>query len=500
MHRVDTSNRFGTDGMGATMQKAWQTWGKPIAEANRRLLIIGLSCLTATLLSSKEAFSHPQNGGNIVPPSTLSPVKPMPIAPQTDNRPRIASSDTSNGSPVPQVSSQDAQTQSAPSQPATPSAAPAQPPVIPSLDAENNVPQSTPPRNLGNFQIPQHAGQQWMEYDIRPFIKNVKNIEKPQQWIVDWIIRETGTDVWFNEPMGVLSVDSEKLRVFHTPEMQRRVAAIYEKFVNGVNEPQIFGLRIITINNPNWRSRAFPLMRSVPSQSSGVSAWLMPKENGAILLSQLRARNDARELQALDIPLYNGQLQYLEQVRSRNYLKEYLVNTAAPYPPYLPKSDAISEGFKLQISPLMGLDGKTSDLMLKCEIDQVERLNNVKVDLPINGNQIQSVQIEVPQIVSWRLQERFQWPTDQVLLLSCGVVANPVGEVNNTLLNNPPNFLGLNKVIPTVGQRNDAILWIEYKGTASNYLGAAPTTTNVAAPTPTPNNAAAVNPLTRGRY
>ncbi len=47
------------------------------------------------------------------------------------------------------------------------------------------------------------------------------------------------------------------------------------------------------------------------------------QENGAILLAQLRERSDAKEIQALEIPLYNGQLQALEQLRSRNYLKEY---------------------------------------------------------------------------------------------------------------------------------------------------------------------------------
>jgi hypothetical protein len=212
------------------------------------------------------------------------------------------------------------------------------------------------------------------------------------------------------------------------------------------------------------------LMRSIPAASSGVQAWLMPKENGAILISQLRERSDAKELQAVEIPLYNGQLQALEQLRSRNYLKEYVRNTAAPYPPMISVSEEIKEGFRLQISPLMSLDGRQAELMIKCEIDQVERLNQVRIDLPMGGNQTQAAFIEVPQIVSWRLQERIDWPTDQILLLSCGIVAAPNAPQDNTLLANPPSLFGFNRIIPAVGQRTDALLWIEYRGPLSTQI------------------------------
>ncbi len=370
-------------------------------------------------------------------------------------------------------------------------------PLIPSLENPGGVPRNAAPKPLQDFSLPKNAGQQWVEYDIRPFTKNVKGFDKPQQWLIDWIIRETGTDSWFHEPFGVLSGDRDTLRVYHTPEMQKKVAAIYEKFVNGATEPQIFGVRIITVANPHWRARAFGLMRSVPSESAGVSAWLMPKENGAIFLAQLRERGDAKELQAVEVPLHNGQLQHMEQLRSRNYLKEFVRNPAVAFPPYQPVTDEIREGFKLQISPLLSLDGRTADLLLQCEIDQVERLNPVKIDLPLGPNQSQPVQIEVPQVVSWRLRERFVWPTDQVLLLSCGVVATPSGPVDNTLTGNPPTLFGLNRIIPPIGQRNDALLWIEYKGTASNHL--APPS-SAAQPVPGNNAQQATNPISRGRY
>ena len=377
------------------------------------------------------------------------------------------------------------------------------PPSVPSIEGmaalnANNA-KNNAPKAIGRMDLPAANGQQWIEYDIRPYTQNLKNVERPQQVIIDWIIRETGTDVWFNEPMGILNADRSTLRVYHNAEMQKKVAQVYEKFVNGLTEPQVYGLRLFTVGNPNWRTKSTGLMRSTAVQTPGAQAWLMPKENAAIFMAQLRTRTDVREIQAVDISMVNGQSQALEQLRSRNYLKEYKPNTTSAWPPYTPFSDEIQEGYKIQVSPLMGLDGRSIDLMLKCEIDQVERLNNVSIDLQIPMSQPQTVQIDVPQVVSWRLHERFQWPSDQILLLSCGVVAAPTGQVNNTLLSgNPPNLFGLNRILPTSqGQRTDALFLIAYRGPASTQLNQ-PMVAPLGAAAPATNSANAN--VSRGRY
>ncbi len=86
--------------------------------------------------------------------------------------------------------------------------------------------------------------------------------------------------------------------------------------------------------------------------------------------------------------------------------------------------------------------------------------------------QIQPAQIQVPQVVSWRLHERFRWSSDQVLLLSCGVIAAPSGAVNNTLLGQGAGAIGLSRIIPPTagGDRADALLILEYKGDNSTQL------------------------------
>ena len=50
----------------------------------------------------------------------------------------------------------------------------------------------------GIAELPRTAGQVWRAYDISPFTKRFPAESRPQQEIIDWILRETGTDLWFN--------------------------------------------------------------------------------------------------------------------------------------------------------------------------------------------------------------------------------------------------------------------------------------------------------------
>jgi hypothetical protein len=345
-------------------------------------------------------------------------------------------------------------------------------------------------RTGGAPALPTDAGQYWEQYDLRPYTKELTSIERPHQAVVDWVLRDTGTDVWFTEPFGFLSADRDTLRVYHNDQMQQVVKQIYERFVNGTTVPQQYGLRLVAIGNPNWRTRAHTLLRSVPAQAPGVQAFLASKENHAILISMLRGRSDYRELAAVSIVVHNGQSQVLEQVRSRNYVQEFKPSQGT-WPPYLPSTGEIQEGYRMQVSPLLSLDNQSIDLVVKCNIDQVERFANVPIELPLAPGQSQSGQINVPQVSSWRLHERFRWPADDVLILSCGVVAAPQSGPNNTLLGQGSSLFGIDRILPTGGARADALLIIEYLGDASRSLSAPPAATA---------SQPMANPVSRGRY
>jgi hypothetical protein len=120
-------------------------------------------------------------------------------------------------------------------------------------------------------------------------------------------------------------------------------------------------------------------------------------------------------------------------------------------------------------SPLLSLDGSTMDMMLKCQVDQVEKMNAVALEVPGAGG---AYQVEVPQMMTWQMAERFKWPTDHLLILSCGVIAPPVVNAQSTLLTGGAGGLfGINRILPDLSfQKQDAILVVEYRGSASTQL------------------------------
>lgn len=353
----------------------------------------------------------------------------------------------------------------------------------------------------GTGVLPSDDGQVWREYDISPYTFRVKGKSKPEQAIIDWILRETGTDVWFSSPLGVLSADSRTLRCYHTPQMQKTVQGVVERFVNAGEESHVLALRVMTLTSPSWRARAISLMKPVDVKSPGVEAWLLSRENAAVLVADLKRRGDYRELNAPNLQIQSGQAETIAKTTPRQYARS--VRPASAYPGYEVVAGQIDEGFALNLSSLMSLDDKVCDVVVKCNVDQVEKLVPIGLDIPVGGA-TQKVQIQVPQFVSWRLHERFRWPSDQVLLLSCGVVASPTGEAAT-----PIPLLG-----PLSGgsSRADALLMIEHKG--AGYLGpvefvpsqlpaaasgaATAPGTGPAATTATPSVPGFIN--TRGRY
>ena len=303
-------------------------------------------------------------------------------------------------------------------------------------------------RNLSS--LPNEAGQVWREYDISPYTSNIKNVEKPEQAVINWILQETGTTMWFHQPLGILSADSQRVYVYHTPEIHRQVRPIIDRFVKTRGQVQAIDLRLVTIGSPNWRAQVYPLLQPIEVSSPGVEAWMVSKENAAILLGALQRRGDYKEHSAGQVNNQDGQTLKLEKRTPVQFIRS-LQWTPSQRPNFRQLMSQIQEGYSLEISSLSSLDNRTIEATIECEVDQVEKLQPVTIQVPNNN----PVTLQVPQLVSWRLKERIRWPADQVLMLSCGVVASPDPQNRNPL----PGFLGSKR-------RADALFFLEYRGPA----------------------------------
>ncbi|HWA98574.1 MAG TPA: hypothetical protein VG713_08775, partial [Pirellulales bacterium] len=309
----------------------------------------------------------------------------------------------------------------------------------------------------GPATLPNEQGQVWREYNISPYTLRVTSTNRPEQAIVDWILRETGYEAWHTEPLGVLSANSRTLKVYHTPEMHAVIADVVDRFVNSEAESHVFGLRVVTVDSPNWRVKAHSMLHPVSVQTQGIQAWLVQKEDAALIVAEMRRRNDYREHSSPQLVVNNGQSTTVAVTRPRSYTRDVIVQPGG-WPGFQNDVAQFDEGFTLELNPLLSIDGRTVDAVIKCNIDQLEKLVPVTLDVPTAAAPRQRTKIEVPQASHCRLHERFRWPIDQVLIIDFGVVPPPT-----------PSDPSLLAKVPLIGtpDRSDLIVFVESKGAAT---------------------------------
>ena len=57
----------------------------------------------------------------------------------------------------------------------------------------------------------------------------VTSTNRPEQALVDWVLRETGYEVWHSNVVSMLSADARTLKVYHTPEVQAIVGDVVDR-------------------------------------------------------------------------------------------------------------------------------------------------------------------------------------------------------------------------------------------------------------------------------
>ncbi|MGC3971986.1 MAG: hypothetical protein QM775_32985 [Pirellulales bacterium] len=316
----------------------------------------------------------------------------------------------------------------------------------------------------GTGTLPNKDGQVWREYDISPYSARVTTTNRPEQALVDWILRETGYEVWHSNVVSILSADARSLRVYHTPEIQAIVGEVVDRFLNAQGQSQTVNVRVVSVASPNWRTRAQPALRAVPVQTQGISAWLMAREDASLLLTEMRKRSDFREHGSPQLFIQSGQSAVVSLMRPRPYTSDIVMRNDA-WPGYEARSSQFDEGFSVEISPLASLDGRTIDAVIKVNIDQLEKLQSLAVEVPSTVAPRQRTDIQVPQVSEFRLHDKFRWPADAVILISLGVVPIPsAADAAATGFRMPAMLSG-------GPERGEVLLFIDSKGGLAAIAG-----------------------------
>jgi hypothetical protein len=243
--------------------------------------------------------------------------------------------------------------------------------------------------------------------------------------------------------------------------MQQTVADVVDRFISSEAETETFGLRVVTLDHPNWRARAQRMLKPISVQTPGVQAWLLEKEDAAMLMAELRRRTDFREHSSPHLMVNNGQSSVVSATRARSYVRDALSRPDV-WPGFEQETAVVDEGFSLEFTPLLSVDKKVIDATIKCDIDQVEKMIAVMLDVPTVVAPRQRTRIEVPQMAHFRFHERFRWPVEQVLLVGMGMVAVPVPSEGKPLVPGIPLPL-----TSSSAPRADLLVFVESKAESS---------------------------------
>lgn len=308
----------------------------------------------------------------------------------------------------------------------------------------------------GTGTLPNQHGQVWREYDISPYTARVTSTNRPEQAVVDWILRETGYEAWHSSVVSILSADARLLRVYHTPEIQAIVGDVVDRFLRSEGDTQIVNMRVISVDGPNWRIRGQQVLKPVPVQTQGIQAWLVAREDASLLGAELKKRMDFREHGSPQLLIAGGQSAVVSMTRPRPYTADIVMRQDV-WPGYETQTAQYDEGLSVEISPLGSLDGRSLDAVIKVSIDQLERMQSLSVDVPSAAAPRQRTAIAVPQVSQFRLHDRFRFPVDQVLVVSLGIVPIPQTAEPSSSAFKLPDALGGGP------DRGEVLLFVEAK-------------------------------------
>ena len=274
------------------------------------------------------------------------------------------------------------------------------------------------PATVARAQLPADAGQVWKTYDIGAFVRQAG--PGSQRHVIDWVLQETGSPQWHGAVAASLSADESSLRCYHTPEMQARVEDVAARFTEDAATPHRFVVRVLGVGSPAWRNDVRPLLRPIPAATPGVQAWMASREEAAAVVARLRSRGDCEELPTGPVLAANGVPAVLTGGRKRPYVQDLAPAGAG----WVPLAASCDEGMAIDVHPLITRDGAAVEAVVRCRIDQIERMATVgTVPAAADGRR---VPIEVPQMSAVRIGERFRWPATSTLVIGLGLVPWPV--------------------------------------------------------------------------
>lgn len=298
--------------------------------------------------------------------------------------------------------------------------------------------------------IPNAQGQIWKQYDVTPYTSRFPQMSHPEAAITDWILMETGFEIWHSEVPAMLNVTRNSVNVYHTPQVQVLVESVIQRFTNVDPMGHQFRVRVFTVNTPYWRQKIGSRMTPIPSFSMGSQAWTVSPEDLQAITEILEKSPGfvSHAAEAKVVP--NGQRLELNWVRTRRYTRNFFTSPGSGKSPEA-EEVLLDDGFSFELMPLVTVDGALVDAQIKFQVNHLDRFLPMVVTPP--GALSRSTEkIEVPLVGQFRFRERYRWNTENALLVSPGLTP-PLTSTGE----------GVSPGLLNTTQRVETLILIEYR-------------------------------------
>lgn len=297
------------------------------------------------------------------------------------------------------------------------------------------------PRNADEAPVdfPAQPGHQWRTYPIDRYTRIAQGQNSnPQEAIVEWVFRRTGSSTWHGEKTAALSASRARVLAYHDPRTLEQVEEVVERFTNAVADLLSVRVQIVAAADPRWRYAVYQRLAFHEGGPAGQQIWTAKVEDAALVLSQMSTTQGFRLLADQEYKVINGQTLTVKATVAKDYTS-HLQRASASGLGFQPGNRQIQEGITLRLSPLLSFEGDKIELALDFKAGTIKKFHVTRVLAPreIGSNEMS---IDVPEVAETRINQTIpDWDLDRTLLVSAGVLPGILLDKTN-LLNRVPGW------------------------------------------------------------
>jgi hypothetical protein len=271
--------------------------------------------------------------------------------------------------------------------------------------------------------FPDEPGHVWRTWDISHYTGLPHSAEEsqPQNSIVEWILRRTGSAKWHGEKLAALSASRTQIRAYHDPKTLKVVDEVVTRFTKQPG-PDVLRVhvRFVAAADPRWRYLVFNRLTPIMSGPQGQQVWAIKVEDAAMVRSQMAIYQGFKLLGDQEIKMVNGQTLQVKTLEDVGYISGAVRDAAGGFG-LQPGVSQLKEGVILRLSPLLNYEGDQVDVAMELTANTVKGLHRTKI-LARRDIGSPDLTIDVPEVVETRLNQTVQgWEIGKSLLISAGI-------------------------------------------------------------------------------